>query len=140
MRSFGGRDRWFVVVLAAFVACSGGGGKPSTKDAALDQAAAPLSCQDIRICVTQCTDTTCLAACVARGTTEGQTAFNDLQTCLATLDTRPTPTAPCSGVVPSCYCPEECYADGYCLDQVAACLAASPGTLSDMVCSGVCAP
>jgi hypothetical protein len=71
--------------------------------------------------------------CIARGTPAAQATFNVLLGCLMMQ-----PSPGCSGTDPGCTCPEECLADGFCLDETAACLDAAPGE-HDGVCEGRCA-
>ena len=115
-------------------ACAGSG--PTASDAATEggasdsgDAAAGTTCQGIRICIAV---GEALDVCVSRGTPAAQATFNELLTCL-----RQQPAPGCTGADPSCTCPEECYADGYCLDQTAACLDASGATV-DGVCEQYC--
>jgi len=92
---------------------------------------AGMNCQDIRVCIAVGQS---LDVCVGRGTPAAQDTFNKLLTCLMQ---KPAPS--CTGSDLSCYCPEECYADGYCLDETAACLDSSGGT-KDGVCDSYCTP
>ena len=94
-----------------------------------DNDATGTTCQGIRICIAAGQS---LDVCVGRGTPAAQDTFNDLLTCLMQ---KPAPS--CTGSDPSCTCPEECYADGLCLDETAACLDAS-GATADGVCDQYC--
>ena len=89
-------------------------------------AASPLNCQQIRVCLAAGGTAT---DCAARGTAEGRAAFQTLFDCLTTH---------CSDQSASCFCLEACQQpDGYCLDQTDACLAAS-GMPADAVCGQFC--
>ncbi|HEY4188118.1 MAG TPA: hypothetical protein VGP07_23785 [Polyangia bacterium] len=120
-----------VVVAGAvgLMACGSGSRADGGADGGGDVAVAGSSCQDIRVClvVGQALD-----VCVARGTTAAQATFNGLLTCL-----RAQPMPGCTGTDPGCTCPEECYADGLCLDETAACLDMSAATV-DGVCDQYC--
>jgi len=129
--------------------CSSGGSHPPADatseipvagDAPLESASVVFTCEDIRTCAAACADTTCLDGCRARGYAAAQATFADLMSCLGTLDQRSPPGDDCTGVDPGCYCREECNPDGYCLDQVAACLQAASGVGADTVCNGTCLP
>ena len=94
-----------------------------------DNDAMGTTCQGIRICVAAGQS---LDVCMARGTPAAQDTFGQLLTC---LQRQPAPG--CSGTDPACLCPEECYADGLCLDETAACLDTS-GATADGVCDQYC--
>lgn len=96
-----------------------------------DNDATGTTCQGIRICIAAGQS---LDVCVSRGTPAAQDTFNKLLTC---LQQKPSPG--CTGSDPPCTCPEECYADGYCLDETAACVEAS-GATADGVCDQYCVP
>ena len=87
------------------------------------------TCQGIRICIAAGQS---LEVCVGRGTPAAQETFNKLLTCLMQ---KPAPN--CTGSDMGCVCPEECYADGFCLDETAACLDTSGATV-DGVCDQYC--
>ena len=125
------------VLLAA---CSGGGrGVPDAAattdaadaagDATAGDTALGSSCQDIRVCVSQCQDTACADTCAARGTADAQALYQMLLTC--TLQT-------CASAVDvDCSCREQCYADGYCLALRDQCVGAvTPDLVCDTVCGG----
>jgi len=90
-----------------------------------DNDAVGTTCQGIRICIAAGQS---LDVCMARGTPAAQDTFGRLLTCL-----KQQPAPGCTGTDPACLCPEECYADGLCLDETAACLDTS-GATSDGVC------
>lgn len=96
-----------------------------------DNDATATTCQGIRTCVAAGQS---LDVCVARGTPAAQDTFNRLLSCL-----RQQPTPGCTGTDPACVCPEECYADGLCLNETAACLDTS-GATTDGVCDQYCSP
>lgn len=94
-----------------------------------DNDAAGTTCQGIRICIAAGQS---LDVCTARGTPAAQDTFGKLLTC---VQRQPAPG--CTGTDLSCLCPEECYADGLCLDETAACLDTS-GATADGVCDQYC--
>jgi len=98
---------------------------------AADSDGAGTTCQGIRICIAAGQS---LDVCVGRGTPAAQDTFNKLLGCLMQ---KPAPG--CTGSDMGCICPEECYADGYCLDETAACLETS-GATADGVCMSYCIP
>jgi hypothetical protein len=127
--------RPMALVLAGLLGACGASG-PTTPSDGGDEAgdadatdASALSCQAIRLCVA---DGQGLELCMARGTPAAQTTFAALLTCVMA---QPTPA--CTGTDLGCTCPEECYADGLCLDQAAACVDAS-GATADLVCQTFC--
>ena len=95
----------------------------------VDNDAAGTTCQGIRICIAA---GQALDVCVARGAPADQQTFNKLLTCLMAQ-----PMPGCTGMDPACTCPEECYADGLCLDETADCLDTS-GATADGVCDQYC--
>ena len=99
--------------------------------AVADNDAAGTTCQGIRICIAAGQS---LDVCLTRGTPAAQDTFNKLLTCL-----RQQPAPGCTGTDPACLCPEECYADGLCVDETADCLDTSAAT-ADGVCDQYCAP
>jgi hypothetical protein len=125
----------------ALAACSSSGQSSPMSDASMDVAAdtAPADaepdmgpdaeisadCQQIRLCVAAGGG---MDACLARGTPTAQGLFMSLLSCLST---------PCPGLLSDCVCRETCQLDGYCLDQVDACLADS-GASADGVCDHYC--
>src|SRR5450631_651450 len=132
----------FVTALAGLLggasACSSNGKPPGTDagtgadtdvngDGAVDTGSPSLlTCQGIRLCVTAGSDPD---SCAARGTAEGQAAFQKLLDCLTPL---------CPGLLRACTCRESCQQpDGYCLDQADGCVAASGATV-DVVCGQYC--
>jgi hypothetical protein len=122
--------------LMIFVgSCSGGGSKVVIPDGgvdAIDAAASGTSCQSIRVCVGGVASAADAQRCVDMGTTEAQQTYLALRSCLT------SPPASCSSDFDTtCICQEECYADGYCLAEVNACLGA---TTTDLFCNGPCAP
>jgi hypothetical protein len=144
--SGGGRASTLVVFLAGLVgllggasgACSSSGNPPGTdagtggdadvKGDSADDAGSPalLTCQGIRLCMMAGSD---VESCAARGTTEGQAAFQKLRDCLQPL---------CPELLFACVCRESCQQpDGYCLDEADACAAASGSTV-DAVCRQYC--
>jgi hypothetical protein len=144
--SGGGRASTRVVFVAGLVgllggaagACSSNGNPPSddagtggdtdVKGDAADDTGLPalLTCQGIRLCMMAGSD---LQSCAARGTAEGQAAFQKLHDCLQPL---------CPELLFACVCRESCQQpDGYCLDEADACVAASGSTV-DTVCRQYC--
>jgi hypothetical protein len=132
-----------LALVTAVAACSSNGKPAATTDAstmdvtadAASDAPADLSsdteitsadCQQIRLCVAAGGG---VDACLARGTPGAQTLFMSLLSCLS--------AAPCPGLLSDCVCRETCQQDGYCLDQVDACLADS-GASADAVCDHYC--
>jgi len=91
--------------------------------------AGTMTCQSIRICIATGEP---LDICVKRGSPAAQDTFNQLLACLMAQ-----PTPGCTGTDSACICPEECYADGLCLDETAACLDMSGATV-DGVCDQYC--
>ena len=135
-----GLPRLLPVALLALAACTTNRRTDmdaSSADVALDTAAVDVgdndatgtNCQAIRFCIFGGQS---LDVCVARGTLAAQDTFNKLLTCL-----RRQPMPACTGTDTSCTCPEECYADGLCLDETAACLDSS-GATADGVCEQYC--
>jgi len=94
-----------------------------------DNDATGATCQGIRICIAAGQS---LDVCMSRGTPAAQDTFGKLLTCL-----RQQPAPGCTGTDPACLCPEECYADGLCLDETAACVDTS-GATADGVCDQYC--
>jgi hypothetical protein len=123
-----------LTVAVGLAACGSGGGPhgdagSDAGDVGGDAVVAGMSCQDIRVCLAV---GQALEVCVGRGTAAAQATFNSLLTCL-----RAQPAPGCTGTDPGCTCPEECYADGLCLDETAACLDMSAATV-DGVCDQYC--
>lgn len=119
--------RALVFVVAALAAPLGGapGCSSDSKPPAMDAGSA-LTCQGIRLCVAAGSDAD---SCAARGSTEGQAAFQKLRVCLMPL---------CEGLLRACVCRESCQQpDGYCLAETDACVAASGSTV-DAVCGQYC--
>ena len=128
----------FVTALAA---CSSSGPPVAMADASTDvaadsalpdadpdtspDAAVSADCQQIRLCVAAGGG---VDACLARGTPRAQELFMSLLSCLS---------PPCPGLLSDCVCRETCQLDGYCLDQVDACLSDS-GASADGVCDHYC--
>ena len=118
------------VAALLIAACSSGGGSP--KDGG--GGATASSCQDIRLCVLDCSDDNCIATCKGRGTAAAQTAFQSLDDCLRAA-------APTGGGcslpydLPGCLCPAECLQDPPCGMEVDACVA--PATM-DLFCDMRC--
>jgi hypothetical protein len=98
----------------------------ASPDTAQDADVPASDCQQIRLCVVAGGG---VDACLARGKPASQTLFMGLLTCLN--------AAPCPGLLSDCVCRETCQLDGYCLDQVDACLADS-GAAADTVCDHYC--
>jgi hypothetical protein len=137
MRSFLGTLALLAAAMPmAALGCSGKKGQSA--DASSDQvtpgdgpAEQPLlndlSCQEIRLCTWYCHDDPCLDVCEGRGSATGVALYRALRACFV--------GAGCSASDFFCGCAEGCYADGACLDEVAACV----GTLTaDIVCDENC--
>ena len=97
----------------------------ATTDVPSDAEVTSADCQQIRLCVAAGGG---VGGCLARGTPGAQALFMSLQSCLS---------GSCPGLLSDCVCRETCQQDGYCLDQVDACLADS-GASSDAVCDHYC--
>ena len=114
----------FVVAGLAGPLGSAPGCSSDAKPPAMD-AGSSLTCQGIRLCMAAGASAD---SCAARGTAEGQAAFQKLRDCLTPL---------CDGLLRACVCRESCQSDGYCLAETDACVAASGSTV-DAVCEQYC--
>jgi hypothetical protein len=109
-----------------FAACSKGGAA-APPDGGDVGAPAMLTCQQVRMCVFDCADDACVAACAAKGSPAAKTDFEALRACTAKT---------CSTGDVTCACGEQCMADGACLHEADVCL----GTAStDLICDSLCA-
>lgn len=66
---------------AGSVTLDGGGSKLDTGGATLDGATGGWSCGQISACAAKCTNSTCLASCVSKGSADGQKKFTALRKC-----------------------------------------------------------
>lgn len=112
-----------LALVLALGACANSESKPTV------DAAAPLTCQQIRLCVftAPCADDACVAACAAKGSSVAQSAFEALRACTANA---------CAANDLNCACSEQCLANGRCLPEADACLG---NTSSDDICDQICA-
>jgi hypothetical protein len=93
-------------------------------------AAAGFTCQQIRMCVLDCADDACVAACAGKGTPAAQADFEPLRACTATT----CATGDVNYV--NCACNEQCLAGGGCLHEADVCLGAAA---TDLICDSLCA-
>jgi len=130
-----------LALVTAMAACSSNGRPPATADAALDADAkaedapsedAPsdadltgATCQQIRSCVAAGGG---VDACQARGTPQAQGLYMSVLSCLSNS---------CPEMLFECVCRETCQPDGFCLDEIDACMTAS-GVSIDSVCDHSC--
>lgn len=121
--------RVLLLGLFAWGACSSGEtAVPDGGGAGTGGASAPMTCQQIRLCVAQtpCATDACVQACAAKGAPAAQTAFEALRACTART---------CAVADVTCACNEQCIADGTCTDEVDQCLA---GLAADDICDNLC--
>jgi hypothetical protein len=87
------------------------------------------NCQQIRMCALgdACADDACVARCAAHGSAAAQATFEKLRACTAKT---------CATGDVNCACGEQCMADGQCLAEADACVAAAT---SDDICDALCA-
>lgn len=125
-----GRARALLAARAALVLAIGSCANSETKPSV--DAAAPLSCQQIRLCVftAPCADEACVATCAARGSSAAQSAFEALRACTANA---------CAANDLNCACNEQCLANGRCLPEADACLGNTAPQVVDGVCDQICA-
>jgi hypothetical protein len=127
MSSVGGAQ---ALLRAAFVLALGACANSEAKPAA--DAAAPLTCQQIRLCVfnAPCAAEACVATCAAKGSSAAQSAFEALRACTADA---------CAANDLNCACSEQCLANGRCLAEADACLGDTATPVADDVCDQICA-
>ena len=86
------------------------------------------TCQQIRMCVFDCSTDACLQSCAAKGSADAQAKFEALRACTAKVCTPVTDV--------NCACGEQCLPGGSCFAEVDACLG---GAMSDLICdSALC--
>ena len=114
--------------VVAALACSGGGGGGATGGSG--GSATNASCQDMRQCVLDCSDSACINTCKSRGNAAVQAAFQALYDC--TMDPA-RGNCPNAATIDDCVCLAQCY-DGACLAETDACLNGA----TDIVCDTRC--
>jgi hypothetical protein len=123
--------RTALIAALAFVcgsACSSGESKPSGDGGAGTGGPTEWTCQQIRMCVFDCSSDACVQTCAAKGSADAQAKFEALRACTAKV---------CNPVTDvNCACAEQCLAGGSCFAEVDACL---NGATSDLICdSALC--
>lgn len=117
---------WVILFAALAASCSSRGGTAAS-DAGEAGAATGWACQQIRMCVFECGDDTCVQTCEGRGAPAAQTTFEALRACTAKT---------CATGDINCACGEQCMADGTCLHETDACVGM---TRIDDICDSLCA-
>jgi hypothetical protein len=90
--------------------------------------ASNLTCNQIRICASECNDQACINACEARGATAGVTAFQALTSC---IDVEMCEVG-VAGIV--CSCEATCFASSPCVDASDECTQSEEPWVCDNLC------